>query len=250
MDDAEYRALDRLEDHLWWFAGLHGNIVTALRPYVSGNSKPRVLDAGCGTGGILDRISTLSELGLRVGLDYDHFAARRAAEKSNAVTVAGTINTLPFQDQYFDAIVCADVLCHRSVSPEVTLREFARILRARGVVIINLPAYQWLMSYHDVSGHTVRRFTARAVRELLGQSGFEVLRQTYWNTFLFPLMVVKRKVLGGTPGQSDVRRLPAAINGLFRAVVGLESRLIGSGVTLPFGGSVLTVARKINGQDR
>ena len=74
------------------------------------------------------------------------------------------------------------------------------------------------------------------------EAGFRVRRVTYWNCLLFPLMVAKRLLVRNAG--SDVQEMPAPINALFAAIIGLERRLIGWGVSLPFGGSILLVAQK------
>ena len=60
---------------------------------------------------------------------------------------------------------------------------------------------------------------------------------------LFPLMVLSRKLLPG--GGSDVRPQPGWVEAMGRTATGIERTLIRAGIVLPFGGSVLAVAAKI-----
>ena len=101
MEPAEYRLMDQAEAGMWWYRALHARIADALRA-----TRGRVLDAGCGTGGLLARLSANPALDLH-GLEYEADAARRAAEKSGARIVRGSINTLPFADASFAAVVSA-----------------------------------------------------------------------------------------------------------------------------------------------
>ena len=48
MEPAEYALMDAAEDHMWWYRALHRRLLDALAG-VHGT----VLDAGCGTGGLL-----------------------------------------------------------------------------------------------------------------------------------------------------------------------------------------------------
>jgi ubiquinone/menaquinone biosynthesis C-methylase UbiE len=101
-----------------------------------------LLDAGCGTGGLLRRLAALGRP--LVGLDFNPSAAARAAAKSGAVAAAGDANRLPFADDTFAALTSCDVLCHRAVDPAAALAEFRRVLAPGGTLVLNLPAYDWL----------------------------------------------------------------------------------------------------------
>jgi SAM-dependent methyltransferase len=183
--------------------------------------------------------------GAAIGLDADHFACERARAKSGRPVCAGSVNALPFADGAFGAIVSADVLCHRDVEEGAALAQFHRVLCERGVLILNLPAYSWLMSGHDRAVANVRRYNRRRLVRLLEGAGFRVLLATYWNTFLFPVMVLTRKVLPlGDAATSDVRLHPPAVEALCRAATGFERALLRRGWRLPFGGSVIAVAAK------
>ncbi|HEX2151425.1 MAG TPA: class I SAM-dependent methyltransferase [Stellaceae bacterium] len=235
---------------MWWFAALHANL-GLLYGRMGGRAAGRkLLDAGCGTGGLLARLSSAvpdraAPDGGMVGLDADRFACERARAKSGRPVCAGSVNALPFADGAFDAIVSADVLCHRNVDEGAALAEFHRVLCEQGVLILNLPAYSWLMSGHDKAVATVRRYTRRRVVRLLESAGFGLLFASYWNTILFPVMVATRKLLpDGAGATSDVKLYPAPVEILCRAATKLEHALLRRGVRFPFGGSVIAVAAK------
>jgi hypothetical protein len=63
---------------------------------------------------------------------------------------------------------------------------------------------------------------------------------------MFPLMVLKRKFLGGSMSGSDVNAIPLWLNRLFSWASLPEPVLIRYGVNLPFGGSVLVIGRKVS----
>jgi SAM-dependent methyltransferase len=245
MERAEYERLAALDRRLWWFRGLHAEILGALRRRAKPRSTP-VLDAGCGTGGLLaaltERLPDLEPM----GIDLDPIAGSVARSASRRPVCIGSVNALPFAETAFAAIVSADVLCHRAVDERAALGHFHRCLKPGGLLVLNLPAYRWLLSEHDVAVHNVRRYTAGGVRRLLAAAGFTGIRTTYWNTLLFPLMVLRRKLgwrRSGAP-VSDVALLPAPIEALFAALVKAEAALLGLGLRLPFGGSILATAVK------
>ena len=81
------------------------------------------------------------------------------------------------------------------------------------------------------------------MHELLRAAGLKRVKTTYWKTFLFPLMVLRR-MLTRTEDGSDAVEYPKPVDLTFRAVMQLESALLRRGFTLPFGGSVLAFAVK------
>ncbi|HWK45418.1 MAG TPA: class I SAM-dependent methyltransferase [Stellaceae bacterium] len=244
MDRAEYQKMHAVEERMWWYHGLHANLLAHYRRQIGGGAAGRVLDAGCGTGGFMRRLSAALPTGEVVGMDFEPEACALAAVKSARPVCVGSINQVPFADASLAAIFSADVLCHRSVDEAAALAGFHRCLRPGGVLLLNLPAYDWMTSAHDRAVHTARRYTGRRVRALLSEAGFSDMRIGYWNTLLFPLMVLRRKLLARTGEQSDVMPFPAPIEWLCRGVMRIEAGLIAHGFLLPFGGSVLAAAVK------
>lgn len=228
---------------MWWFAALHANLSLLCRRLEGHEAGRTLLDAGCGTGGLLARLSRVLPDRAPIGLDADRFACERARAKSGRPVCAGSVNALPFADGVFGAIVSADVLCHDGVDEGAALAQFHRCLGEQGVLILNLPAYPWLMSGHDRAVANIRRYTRRRLVRLLESAGFRVIWASYWNTILFPVMVATRKIFP-SGGGSDVKPHPAAIEALCRLMTGIEHRALRRGLRLPFGGSLIAVAAK------
>lgn len=257
MQKSEYDRMDRLETSMWWYRGLHRLLVQAIgqalgaeerrRPALSavpGSPPRRGLDAGCGTGGLL-RALAQSPQGLTwFGVEIDPQAAARAGAKSGWAVAAGSVEALPHGDGTFDIAVCADVLSHALVDPARALAELYRVLKPDGLLVLNLPAYPWLLSRHDRAVHNARRFTAGGMRAELARRGFVVRASTYWNTLLFPLMLTRRLMPARDNAKSDVVAYPRPIDATFSAALGLERVWLRTGIGLPFGGSLLVVAQK------
>jgi SAM-dependent methyltransferase len=236
MDPAEYALMDAAEDRMWWYRALHVRLGDALTG-VHG----RILDAGCGTGGFLAVLKTHRPDLIRIGIEWDATATTRAHIKSGTPIARGSVNTLPFANDSFDAAVSADVLCHAAVDPGAALAEFRRVLRPGGRLVLNMPAYQWMLSAHDRRVHNVRRLTAPATAAILRQAGFNNVRARYWNGLLLPLMVMQRKILARGDAVSDVAPFPPWIDATLHGLTKLERRLP---FPLPAGGSVLAIAEK------
>jgi SAM-dependent methyltransferase len=243
VDRAEYDKLDAAEGRMWWFAALHANLIAMLDRAPTGPGP--LLDAGCGTGGLLTRLGREA-----VGIDREPAACTRARVKSGRPVCAGSVNALPFGDRAFAAILSADVLCHRAVDERAALAQFHRCLGRGGLLVLNLPAYRWMLSRHDIAVHNARRYTRSGVAALLRAADFRPIYTGYWNTVLFPLMLATRKLLPARRGEdSDVKLYPAPVEALCRAATAFERRLMRLGVRLPFGGSVIAVAVKVEASD-
>ncbi len=245
MKPSEYDKLDRAEDRMWWFAAMHANLLLAAQRSTLDELDLPILDAGCGTGGFLSCLAVKCCRTPVFGLDLDLQACTRAATKSARPVCVGSVNDLPFANDALAAIFSADVLCHEGVDDHGALRQFHRCLSQNGRLILNLPAYRWMLSRHDLAVSNTRRYTATGLRRLLKAVGFRPVYVSYWNAALFPLMVITRKLFpGGREVGSDVKLYPRSVEMLCRAATALETALLRRGVGLPFGGSILAIAVK------
>jgi hypothetical protein len=98
-----------------------------------------------------------------------------------------------------------------------------------------------MLSAHDRRVHNARRFTRGEARALIAAPGFRILRASYWNTLLFPLMLLHRLV-ERDDAESDVRDYPRWLDTIFSTALAIERAAIGAGLSLPFGGSLMIVA--------
>ena len=240
MNVAEYERLFRAEESQWWYAGMRA-ISFSLLDAATGPAPGRFLDSGCGTG---VNLAHLGRRGRAVGVDLSEEAIRFCRGRG-VTAVRGSVVALPFRGDAFDCATSFDVLYHRWVTDDgAAVRELARVLKPGGLLLVRVPALQMLWGAHDEAVHSRHRYTRREVERLLAQAGFEVLRATYANFLLFPLLAVRRTLdrVSGRHG-SDVEFLPGPLEWAFRSLLELEARLVRH-VSLPIGGSVFALARK------
>lgn len=245
MEKSEYTTLAAVELHHWWYGGMRAISAALLDPLYRQRQGLRILDAGCGTGG--DALF-LRRYGEVVGLDYSPEAAALVGDRLPGRFARGSVLDLPFADASFDLVTSYDVLYHRGVPDEATaLAETRRVLRPGGHLLIRLPAYEWLRSRHDRQVHTRRRYTAGALQAMLAAAGFSVERCSYVLSLLFPLAAAARLLERFTPdpGAESAMALPSpAANAVLRAPMALEAAWLSMGGALPFGLSVVALARR------
>jgi SAM-dependent methyltransferase len=232
-----------VEDAMWYYRALHRHVTRSLTRVLGPTAEARVLDAGCGTGGLLRRLHEARPAWLLTGLDFSPLACEISRERTGREVVQGSVAALPFADATFDAVVSCDVIC-QVTDPAMALREFHRVLKPGGSVVLTMPAYRWMYSYHDREVGNLRRYGRGEVDELLRSAAFTITAGTYWNTLLFPLAVLRRKCFPPAVPTSDVGLFPAPVETLFNGLMAAEHAWLGLGASLPFGNSVLTVARK------
>jgi SAM-dependent methyltransferase len=207
----------------------------------AGPTVGRLLDAGCGTGSILGH---LSRHGRAVGVDIAEEAIGFCRQRGATVARAGLL-ALPFPAETFDCVTSFDVIYHRWVTDDrAAVAELTRVLRPGGLLLVRVPALQMLTGAHDQAVLTRHRYSRPELRRLFESAGLEVLRASYANTFLFPLVALRRGLdrLTGRHG-SDVGFLPRPLEWAFRSLLTLEAMLVRR-LSLPLGASVLALGRK------
>jgi ubiquinone/menaquinone biosynthesis C-methylase UbiE len=242
VDPEEHRKLAATEDRLWYFRALH-----TRRAYWLARLLPpgpaRVLDAGCGTGGFLRVANATHPDWTLTGVDVSPLACGLARERTGAEISEGSIAAMPFAEGSFDAVTTGDVLYHLE-DPAAALREFARVLRPGGVVVVNEPAYRWLWSYHDDAVASKHRFTRPELAAALRAAGFDVRFASYANMLILPLVVARRKLFPPASAASDVELQPAPVEKVLGGIAALEQAWMGRGWALPAGSSVFVAGVK------
>jgi SAM-dependent methyltransferase len=249
MEYAEYKIMYEAEDTHWWYRGMRGAMFTLLRLHPGHRREPLILDAGCGTGGTLSALRSANYSRLE-GFDLNPIALEFCQKRGLDHVRLGSITDIPYPDATFDVVISCDVVTDAGTDNEATaLRELYRVLRPGGRLFLNLPAFAYLRSEHDRATDVARRVTRREIIAKLENAGFNVRRASYWNMFLFPVVIAVRLLRREDakqmedPARSDIVLPPGPVNTLLSALVLLETKLMRY-VNLPFGSSVVTLAVK------
>lgn len=241
-----------VEDAHFWYRGLRDALARTLTTERLG-PRPRVLDAGCGTGANLRALRDALDPSYLGGFDLSTEALGLARRKApDADLYRSDVRAPEVRVSGLDLVVCLDVIYVPGVAACFDgLRALVDALAPGGRFALQVPAYDWLYSEHDVAVHGTERYTARGVRALLARLGLEAELVTYRICGLFPIAVLRRlpRILADRKpdpaARSDLHSVPGPrLNEALYRVLATENRLLARGVPLPFGTSVFAVARR------
>ena len=246
MNHNEYQTMFELETTYWWFVGRRIILAETIQHHIT-SPVEQALDIGCGTGGNLPVLSRFSKV--VIGLDTSPQALDYCRSRGwNTVRLIQKDGRLQFADETADLVTMFDILEHVA-DERPLLGEIRRVLRPDGLLIITVPAFQFLWSEHDIALHHYRRYTRKKLTRLLTDEGLKIVSASYVITFSFPIIIAYRLLKGALnflhphASKASYVRLPAALNAFFIRILAWESKLLGY-ITFPFGTSVLIVATK------
>lgn len=241
MDESVYHLHYEQEEKHWWFAARAVIVREIIEKY--GNLAPgdTILDIGCGTGAIL---KSLSETYRVVGIDMSPLAVEYSKKRGLTDVFEMPVEEFPADQYDVRAALLLDVIEH--IDDDLAVLKRAReIVGDDGRVIVTVPAYMWMWSAHDVLHHHKRRYSASQLRDVLDRAGLEPVKFTYYNTLLFPIGAAKKLMDRSKSATIDSTKLDMpspAVNAMLKAVFASEKNIV-SNITLPFGISLLAVAR-------
>jgi glycosyltransferase involved in cell wall biosynthesis len=154
----------------------------------------RVLDVGCGSSRIFEALPGA------VGIDLDRGVLRYRRALGNPLVCASTI-ALPLRDASFDQLISSQVIEHVAHDENI-FREFCRVLRPGGTLILGTPDYdriEWRITewiYGKVmpgayAPEHITHYTLRSLRTMLDAHGFDVVDHRY--VFRGELILFARK---------------------------------------------------------
>ncbi len=240
--ESYFAELAGLEERNFWFRARNRLIVRALKRFFPDASS--FMEVGCGTGYVLSGIRRafpgIKLSGSEIYASGLEFASRRA---SGVELIQMDARRMPFKEE-FDVVAAFDVLEHIEEDEKVIGQMFAS-LKPGGGLLLTVPQHPFLWSQQDVAACHVRRYTKAELEGKLEGAGFRVASATSFIFLLFPIMMLSRLLTKRAPTDPmSELRLGKMSNMIFEAVMKLEEALIGLNLSLPFGGSLLMVARK------
>lgn len=234
MKAGQHDLMRKVEDEHWWYRVLRGQVLHALERSVKAGG--HVLDAGCGTGGMLSLLRGWESHGCDLSAEAVEHCRARGLER----VLVSSVHSMPYADCSFDAVLSLDVLYHARVDEHLALSEMRRVLRPGGRLIVNVPAFECLRGDHDTAVEGVRRYRLRVLERLLRAHDFVIEQAHYWNAWLFLPLLLRRLLV--TNDQGDLRMPPRWLNE-WLAMCGSADAALCRLTRVPWGTSVFLVAR-------
>jgi SAM-dependent methyltransferase len=243
FDPEAFERLARTEERSFWFRSRNRLITWALERYKPGAES--MLEIGCGTGyvlaGVAARLGGMRLEGAELHPEGLVFARRRLP---HAQFVQLDATRMPY-DEEWDVVGAFDVLEHIE-EDETALAGMFAATRRGGVVLITVPQHMSLWSQADDYARHARRYSRTELVEKVERAGFRALRTTSFVSLLLPAMYAsrwreRRAGQGYDPAREHTQ---AAQVPLLDRMLDAERALIGRGLDLPAGGSLLLVGER------
>ena len=234
-----FSELFHLEDINFWFTSRNELITWFIKKYFP--KAENLLEIGCGTGFVLSGIERAFPNMTLFGSEIYSQGLALAKKRLKTVELFQIdARDIPFENE-FDVIGAFDVLEHIDEDIKV-IKEMYKATKPQGGIIITVPQHQFLWSKADEEACHVRRYTKKDLTAKIEEAGFKIISVTSFVTFLFPLMLISRLT---RKEQSGELKINGSINAIFKKIMNIERLFITHGVNMPFGGSLLIIAKKV-----
>ncbi|MCP9762641.1 class I SAM-dependent methyltransferase [Lacihabitans soyangensis] len=252
INSEEYRAMFEVEEKLWWYIILHEKVIAEINSFSKGNKQIKILDAGCGTGGLLVKLRKAGFLNIQ-GFDFNDDAVAFSKSRGlNAQKIDITHLQGVFEKECFDVVVSDDVLYQfEDEVIEKTISSIVDILKPNGIFITNNNAFEIFRGTHDIAVGSKKRFVLKDFKAYLSKiEAVSISKHHYWSLFLSPLILVVRLIqklqlklnlVDLQNIKSDVEMPSEFINNLFYNICKFERNILKNS---PFGSSLFLVIKK------
>jgi len=236
-----YDVENKVESFHWWFV-VRRKLLRLILSFVNIPTNCLTLDIGCGTG---SNLKALVSAGLfPIGLDQSIYVLTLVKEKIGCPLLVGDLNKLPLKTNSVGLIIAMDIFEHLQ-EDVVGICESYRVLGEGGLLIVTVPAFKFLWGIQDeVTGHR-RRYSRKEIVKKLREAGFDILKSSYFNFFLFfPILFARCIIrLFGFKIKSENEVNFPLINFFLKVIFSLELYVL-KYFSFPFGVSIFCIARK------
>jgi len=233
----------QVEEKHWWHDSRRDYISKIIQK-ISFDSSCKILDIGCSTGVLIEKLSKLTNAEI-FGIDVSDNAINACRDRGLVNTKVMNGEKLDYENSTFDIVIASDCLEHIE-DDRKALKEWYRVLKNRGKIIIFVPAFMSIWTELDQISKHYRRYGRNELKLKLKNSRFIINRISFWNCmlfipifltrFLYPILQTKMKYsLGQLPNP--------IINRLLFSILKIENNILMK-TNLPIGVSLFAICEK------
>ncbi len=251
FDPYYFEPLYAAEERHFWFIARNKVICSLANNALKNQSDSQILEIGCGTGNVLQALEKNFPTAQLVGMDLFREGLQFARRRVKGGLVQADLAFPPF-DRLFDLVGMFDVLEHIQ-DDQIVLNQTYQMIKPGGWLLLTVPADPRLWSYFDIASHHVRRYTLQELREKVGLAGFLEKFSSAYVAATYPLFWLNRRAMDYSISgvEADIQKqaekefkVIPIINEILCGVLSLEARWLSKGNRLPFGSSLVLLARK------
>jgi SAM-dependent methyltransferase len=197
-----------------------------LESYLNHARPMRILCVGCGSGDMALQVAARghSVLGIDIEprhIDLSNRNAQLLGSPSNCEFAVSSIEDFDSECE-FDCVISTDVLEH--IEDDIgAFASMSRALKSGGLMLLSVPAGQWLYGYHDEQLGHFRRYNKKTLKELV-EPFCDVQIMRYFGYTLMPVCLLYSKWLRRrypVAGSADFKRRPVRA-GVLRTLMRLD----------------------------
>ncbi len=247
MHDDEYATIAEMEGRHWWYRSLHEQVLSVIENNFN-NKGISIIDAGCGTGGLMDFLIRKGYRNVK-GFDISEIAVRFCHNKGLNVFI-GNLDEIGsyFAPHEADVVISNDTFYFLDDEGQRKATDtIYNLLAKNGLLILNIPSLEAFRGIHDIRVGINRRFNRKNTWKLLDVNKYALVKESYWPFVLSPAIWLTRyaqrlkmKFNKTAPVNSDLKNGNRLAGNLFAGLIHLENRLL---KRKPFGSSLFLVAR-------
>ncbi len=249
MEKKEYKNMFEQEDTHFFYVSLHKLILSFIKKFICidsrlrGNDTIEILDAGCGTGRLAE---LMKKYGNVTGIDMSNDALK-LAKKRGIETQKASVTKLPFKNNSFDIVTSIDVITSKHVKNDMdALKEFARVLKPNGMLLLRVSAIAWLILPHDTYVHSNKRYSKQMLKQKLEKCGFQIEKISYIQFLLFFPALISHfyyQIFPNPKVHSSIQKSNKIVNRIGNLALSCE-RFVIPFFPLPFGLGLIAICRK------
>src|ERR1051326_4693625 len=173
------------ESHLWFKWRLEALLDQLRALNIPLDERLKVLDVSCGTGILRSQLEAATSLVIDA-TDLDYKALGRVKPGRGRTLYYDILEERAGLKESYDIVLLFDVLEHIEQT-QPFIKSLLFHLKVGGLLIVNVPALQFLYSrYDEIAGH-VRRYNTETLRDELPRFALTVRDIRYWGLINIPL---------------------------------------------------------------